>query len=98
MVRLLRWWRTSARAAPPAGSVLPGGWVPAAAPVSPVPDPPCWNGDTTDPAGPAELDRGTPRATSPRVGLVFGDGTHLMLDEQDPRAESFARLADELHS
>jgi len=33
----------------------------------------------------------------PRVGLVFGDGTHVVLDPADPRAVRFAAIAEELN-
>ncbi len=33
----------------------------------------------------------------PKVGLFFGDGTHVFMDAADPRALAFKQIADELN-
>lgn len=33
----------------------------------------------------------------PRVGLFFGDGSHVVIDASDPRAGAFASIAEELN-
>ncbi len=33
----------------------------------------------------------------PRVGLFFGDGSHVVMEADDPRAGAFAAIADELN-
>jgi hypothetical protein len=106
----VRFWRRG-RPAPvipaPAGSILPGRALLTPSVVPPPREQPpaaettaSASAEDVRPAA-SELARPDPApaapADGPRVGLVCGDGTHVVLDPDDPRARRFAALADELN-
>ncbi len=62
-------------------------------PVAPPPPPPSPEPAPTSAAGPEDAEE----AARSRVGLFFDDGSHVLLDPTDPRAEAFAALADKLN-
>ena len=98
----LRFWRRNRggrHAALPAGSIVPGRTPPPVAEAPVRPDEPVREGvrpaDASSAVVPLEVAQSEPAAT--RVGLVFGDGTHVVLDPDDPKAARFAALAEELN-
>ncbi|HYO18971.1 MAG TPA: hypothetical protein VES02_09950 [Dermatophilaceae bacterium] len=53
---------------------------------------------TPPPADPADVaPPEQDQAEGTRVGLFFGDGSHVVIDASDPRAGAFASIAEELN-